>query len=383
MKNYLCLLLALCLVLGSLTGCLPTSQPTESPSGTPENGSSQSSQQGSTHGQQSGSPTISVPEDYFDLLCENCNMDFYLRSGGAQFVVFWLISAKDLQKQSLTLSTDLGSQAEQTIPAPIAVISLPESVFLAYQGISWSELADNPKGDETLAQYRAAYQALGDDLPSLYCYMLMIPFKNLGISVSDDAPTLIKINTITATIDGHSKTYNVGLLQFRNEKAHTEGSYSALSQKSGGATGYNTDPSVNGEASLPEVRFVAKNDVVLQRIYAAGDTSIKVRNVSIKVTYESGETYNMRWDGVSPLEIDAGSTIELSVRTEAPNLSNTLSGNAACHFVLEYTDGDELRDTQFQLSWMVFTNPFDIYAKKTDNIDLLPYYLEYGAAANT
>lgn len=372
MKKFFTLWILLAMLEGLFTGCGEPGQTT---------GTTQPSDTGAA---QDNMPWIALEEGYFELLCENCSIDIYLQDSGARFIVMWLIADRDLTGETVSISTDLGTTFSFTLNAPSAEYPIPSSVYCSYQGISWAEVAANSEKElAALEQARLEHSGLGTDLPLLYGYHLTLPLDALlGLPPVEEWDDIefdfdkLNIHSVTVTIGDRSKTYDVGLMQFRNELSITPGN-GGLKLRGGMAAGYNTDPSTDGVAKLPEIRYYADVDLVLENIYVAGETGVQVQQVEMIITAESGASYNMKWDGVTPLEVDAGSTITMFPVVQAANMANTLSGNVVRHFVLQYHNGDGVYQSSFQMSWLIYTGAFDVYAGKVDGVDMLPYYLDY------
>lgn len=386
MKYFILWIMSLCIASCLLTGCTETPNDTTVDStGSSSIGNSESAPSNvqlteptqNTEGLLEELVIPSSQEKYFDLLCENCSMNFYLKNAGWQFVTFFVVYTEDLEGETLTITTNLGRTAEITITNYNDALPFTRAVFATYQGISWADVAaGDPTCQAQFQQYQGALDAIVDTLPKLKCYLLPISFKQLGIDTSDITSELTQITTITATMGEETKTYDVGEINFWNLNYRTKPG-GGLYIRGGEVAGLNMPPSATGAVSLPAVSFFAKEDVTLQKLEVFGSEDVAISDVRCTILTESGQTYNMTWDGNSPLEIDAGTELKIELELEDPAVANTLSANVMRYFLLSYMKGEEECQVGIQESYLVFSGRDDIYALKVDGIDMLSYYLDY------
>lgn len=372
MKKYLLLFAALCCMLGLLSGCAGqeqtdpsgTSAPSVVPSGTmPDD-------------VLDGIRLPTAVPDYFELLCENTHAAFYLRSSGMNFMEFRLFSAEDLEGQVMTLCSDLGQPFEMEIPRALSEPDMcPFYVFAAYQDLPWKELAENEEAfSQELERYELAYDRSVSGLPRLYTYPICCSFQQLGVEM-DAVTEALRLRTLSVTIGGQTKTYELADARFLPEKC--PGSYGGGLIITSFPGGVHADPSGEGSARIPKFRLEAKRDMVLQGLSFAGDDGSEVFQCILEVKPKTGGMYSFHWDGSSPVEIDEGSALTMEVSFRTPALAEALSGTSVHYLQIHYTVDGEEYVASTQTSFLLYGHAYDIYAEKVDGVDLLPYYLEY------
>lgn len=318
-----------------------------------------------------------VANGFFELLCENFSANIYLGSSGARFLEFWLISDSDLEGESLVLCTNIGSEVQIEIPkAASTPFDFPFYVFVAYQDFSWGDYAVNEDAfTAELEQYKRAYDLLKSSLPQLFAYRIQVSFKQLGIA-TDAISETIQVNSLTAAIGDQKKEYSITGLRFLPDACTTKYG-GGLSSQNLGMGGISINPSIDGYIELPKLKFTAKKDIVLENISFAGNESIDIIDCIVSIESKQGKKYTFTWDGSSPIDVDADSQLSLEVKLNHADLSNAIIGGSVDYMIVNYSDGETAYETAIQLYFSIFPAPHDIYAVKVDNIDMLPYYIDY------
>lgn len=385
MKKLICLLLCIG-ILVALTGCVnsvdSTSVPTD-PAVTQPTGNQ--NVQPTTGSQDSGSqpedkdyrmPTVDT--DYWELLCENCDITMYFDTTRETFLMFPLLSAQDLDGKMMSITTDLGVSAECEIIKENEATEFPFYTFLMYQDFDWSTLdTDAYARAQIEAPWQEIYKGIKKDLPSLYVYRMYFPLDWLGIDATASAPQQIK--SLAVTVEGRTQTYDLGNVRFLPGKLDANTSYTGgLSNKSGLCIScYSVDISENGMLELPHWDLEAKQDLVLQGIHVLDHEEITVLSCDLSITTPTGDTFNMRWDAETPIEVDAGSKIRLDLVLGDPFLAGTMEANILRYILVDYTNNDEAFSAVMYISCRVWTNSHDIYVTKLDSVDMRLYYFEY------
>lgn len=376
MKRNLSLILVVCMVMCLFSGC---------GGNTPENTTSDSVQ--ST----SGNPTQStdtidpavVPgkeKDYFELLCENCDMTVYLGNAYSRFVEFILVSTRKLDNKTVTICSDIGEPFEaELIAYSKSGEVLPFEVFLSYQGVSWDRYTSDPEAlKEVQAQYQEAYGIIAQETPSLYSYRVAISFNQLGIP-REGLSEAVQLQTITVTIDEQSKTYSIGNMQFLPDKLQ-EKTGGGLNPRTLAISSYPVQPSGEGTVTFSDLEYFAKNDITLQSLSYFGSPDNALLDCRLVITTAEGDSYNTSWDGCSPVEIDAGSSFLLTVSLNDPGVANKLVSNVLRNLMIDYTFDGEEYNVCLEIYCRIQGKPHDVYAWKIDGVDMLPYYVEYLSA---
>lgn len=376
MKRTLSLILAACMVLCLLSGC---------DSNTPENTTSGSAQSTTGNPTQSTGTTDSavVPgkeKDYFELLCENCDMTVYLGNANARFVEFVLVSTRKLDNKTVTICSDIGEPFEaELIALSKSSEVLPFAVFLSYQGVSWDKYASDPEAlKEVQAQYEEAYGTVAQKTPSLYSYKVPISFNQLGIP-QEELSEAVQLQTLTVTIEEQSKTYAVGNMQFLPDKMQ-EKTGGGLNPRTLAISSYPIQPSGEGAITFSDLEYFAKKDITLQSLSYFGSQDSTLLDCRLVITTAEGDSYNTSWDGCTPVEIDAGSSFLLTVSLNDTGIANKLVSNVLRHLIIDYTSDGEEYNTRLEIYCRIQAKPHDVYAWKIDGVDMLPYYVEYLSA---
>ena len=319
-----------------------------------------------------------VDPDYWELLCENCDYTMHFSGMHENFLMFPLISALDLEGKFVTVTTDYGVTAELEIFGAGTLNDFPFYTFLMYQEFDWSTLdADPYTRAQSEAPWLSAYQSVKSALPELFFYRVHLPFDMLGIHTNAAQPQ--QIRTLTVTLEGKTKTYALGNVRFLS--SGLEENTSSL----GGLTNvnglliseYSVDASENGTMKIPNWELKAKADLVLQGIHVADHPDVELLSCDLSITTPTGDSFKMRWDGKTPIEVDEGSKLRLDLVLADPFLAKALQANLLRYILLDYTNDGEAFSQVMYISCRVWTSPHDIYVMKLDGVDMWPYYAEY------
>lgn len=321
-------------------------------------------------------PTVDL--DYWELLCENCDYTMHFSGMRENFLMFPLISARDLEGKFVTVTTDYGVTAKFEIFGAGTLNDFPFDTFLMYQDFDWSTLDTDPyTRGQIEAPWMSAYQSVKSALPELFFYRLHLPFDMLGIHTNAAQPQ--QVRTLTVTLEGQTKTYELGNVRFLSGGLEENTSYlGGLTNVNGLLISeYSVDASENGAMKLPNWELEAKADLVLQGIHVADHPDVELLSCDLSITTPTGDTFNMRWDGKSPIEVDEGSKLRLDLVLADPFLANALQANLLRYILLDYTNDGGAFSQVMYISCRVWTSPHDIYVMKLDGVDMWPYYAEY------
>ncbi len=328
----------------------------------------------------------SIEADYFALLCENCDATEYFSKGGLT-QDFLLISAKDLAGQTVTICTDMGEPFEIRIVEDQMVRNetIPFHVFLAYQNLSWKEVArDETAFAEEIQTYRKQY-ALAAPETILYVYRLYMDPVQLGFYAinAEGKPTLkqtegrMAVSKMTVTLDGVTKEFPVKNLECI-ETDHKGDLSGPLEVKTRSISGVFLPPmKKNGAMELPEVKMVAKENLVLENISFLGEEDVRLLSCELQLTPPTGGKVTLAWDGVSPIEMDKGTELELLIQISDPAMENKLTGATTKFLVVDYSSGEENHTFSVRYGLGLFSDPYEVYASTMDGVDILSYYLDY------
>lgn len=380
MRKLFGVVLIMCITLSMIAGCAGE------PNGTTGSGQQSSSTVSASQGDLTDYRMPTADEDFFELVCDHTNVTMYICSFPRQeFWTFQLLSVRDLSGEVVTITSDLGGTYTWT---PVTgegeePVALSEVVFLGYQDFDWTSVeGDRNVLVQQMELVRPAFTAAKNATPQLYSYRVTVLLRDLGIDFgknSDDRAELPlqKIETLSVTVGEQTKTYTLDNFEFVADKLtqKKEGSVGLNSISGGAVSDYPAAPSADGTLSLPEMRYKATNDVVLQGCTVPG---AEVLACDIIIETPLGDKFKMSWDFNSPLEVDEGSVVTIeNLVIQDPALKQTLFVNTLRYLIMHYTcDGEECA-YNIPVSIRMRQDPFDIYAMKVDGVDMLPYYLEY------
>ncbi|MGI6362508.1 MAG: hypothetical protein ACOX21_01765 [Bacillota bacterium] len=83
------------------------------------------------------------------------------------------------------------------------------------------------------------------------------------------------------------------------------------------------------------------------------------------------------WDGNSPLKLNSGRDVELSITLENPFFAGELSGIFADTMLIIYEHNGTEYSEHITINYNVATNKYYIYAREQDGIDVQSYFDNY------
>lgn len=378
MKRYVSLLICLCTLLTLLSGCIVPENPTT------ESGDTNFTTDPTGESQPpipEGVKMPTVDEDYFVLLCRNCDITYHLNAGVmANWEMVYLLSAQNPAGKTLSIETNLGS-GEIILPEAEAdyIYTLPLSAFMTYQGVDWKALAADPETASEASNYwKGIYKQVESSLPTLYAACTEMTFEMLGIDTADPEE-LQKIEYIKVTFDGKTETYtDIGMFVTLAGGYGIPLGYQDWGSSSYASTGCPVDPSSEGILKTTYGWTVtAKKDVVLESLSIFDHEEIELVSCNLKISSPTSGMVEMEWDGASPLELDEGTKVEISATFRDPALAGKFESLVFRVFTLSYTCNGESKIMVYPVSFRINANPFDVYVKDVDGIDMMDYYRDY------
>lgn len=374
MQKYLSFLLCLCVLLALLAGCVVSKDPTDT---TKSENTEPTGETLPPIPEDLKMPT--VDEDYFEFLCRYCDISYRLDATRASDASFYLLSMQSLTGKTLTVETNLGGG--ETIFSEIDnnAYTVPLAVFMTYQGVDWKTLAANPEAAaETEEYWYDIYKQVKSDLPTLYVTQVSLPLEMLGIN-TENPTELQKIEYIAVTFDGKTKTYSdIGTFVALAGKYDVSQGSGKLFSNQVLSVGYLVDPSAEGLLNTPYGWAVtAKKDVVLESLSVLENEAIELVSCNLKISSPISGTVEMEWDGVSPLELDEGSKIKITATFRDSALAGRLEGVFTRVLAVNFTCDSESYSLLYPMYCRINANPFCIYAKDVDGIDMMDYYRDY------
>ncbi len=393
MKKGIAVVLSLLLAVCLLAGCV--GQPAASvPTGSSEPSNLSSPPEGSTGtGEPEGGWVFpSIDESYFDLLCEDVDVTYHIGGDIADYIMLFFVSAYPLDKEEeFQISTDQSVSAFKANDIGGDRFRCGREVVLSYQAFDWATYAklcteDSDAAIEMEQKYTGALEQADDAIPALYLYKVNISIPDLfskyrsvdGESREWKLPEgtdTVSVEELTVTYRGESKTYHPRNLSLTTKQVET--GYDVFLSCSIGPC---VDPSVTGEFSNMEgfpLKCRFDGDVTLTGVAFPEHPESQLVAARLKITPPDGRGFEMEWDGKTPVEVDAGSEVALTLNWTKPDLAGKLAGGALQYFSLLYEQDGEACAATGDVMYLVRPDAFAFYAQKYDGVDMTPYYRDF------
>ena len=291
--------------------------------------------------------------------------------------MFWLVAAQEPAGKTMTITTNTGHTSEVMVYQDGDPHPMEFSFFLMYQNFDWESLkTDIASQTSILKTWRAKYEKTLSEIPAMYCYRFYIPLRDLGIDETATEPQQLK--TLTVTLDGQTKTYDLGKVLFL--PGRVPGNYSlegGIEETSFMRAGYGSGFNKDGHLKVSGLKFIATKDVVLQGISFPGSEGVTVASCELVITTPFGDKFNMAWDANSPIEVDEGSEIQINLVIEDPVRANTLIANTIRYLSLDYTRDGVTYGDYIYMSCSVSVDPYFFYEWRMGGVDVWKYLFEY------
>ena len=227
-------------------------------------------------------------------------------------------------------------------------------------------------GDEMMAMtetHRAQYYALtAEALPHFYAYSVVIEIC-VGTDASFDR-IVLKAGDLTATVP-------VGTVTLRCEEPNWASDNPAIR---GGliATAYRSDSYYEDGYYLCFVpcSLAATTDLTLMRLRFI-EEGTTLRRAQLVLTDPDGMLTDLAWDGLTPIDLAAGTTIELQLGFYTDRLLRNGATVWATAVADCRVDGQKESVEVFSLELDWNRSPIEQWLEHTQGIDFEPYYREY------
>ena len=315
-------------------------------------------------------PTI--PEDYFEILCENTEICFNACSI-TNNVCFTVITTAQELADSVEISFDESIPFTYTIEMEPSPSELPYSVFAAYQGVSWEKIAelyqnkDYDAIDEMCLKSLDSFQEMDTSAVSpLYIGKLTIAFPRERISGR-------KLTKLVMKLGGRTKEYQIGEILFLSDELLPD--EEILSCDTLSCFDMNALPSEQGTFSVQELDYTATKSIVISDVLFYRDTA-ELTRVIMEKTDQDGNVTNFIWHGES-VGLSKGEHLSLSIEGNSNVLKATCVGSCSEYLIVQYSCEEKEYDSSVELFYRMRLNPYELYAVKEDHLAYLPYYYYY------
>ena len=145
MKKYVYLFLCMAFLV-ALAGCAETvaSTPTLNSQARPTISRSPTTSPDGTQSVERDYVVPTVDLDFWELLCENCDISMYFETTREGHLMFWLVAAQEPAGKTMTITTDTGHTSEVLVYQDGDPHPMEFSFFLMYQDFDWESLKTDP-----------------------------------------------------------------------------------------------------------------------------------------------------------------------------------------------------------------------------------------------
>lgn len=345
----------------------------------------------------------SYNSDFFYLETENCYVDL-----SADAIYFRLLSCKPLTKDDVSASLNIPDtyyDLSFSENASISLVAMEASknhsafthdIYKCYQGVDWKEYrrlydlseekrkeGDFDSSSEYFNQMKAlvepfdlGYEAIDlDKIPVIYQYGLY-----LEVNYENRPMENFKATELALTVNGKTQKYSLEDLIYSAKPGRSVPPVhpdNLLISNIQAIMQYLTLPSAKGSIDLFPVEIEIGEDLTLKRIEFLNHPEIRCANVSVTSTGEDSVPVEQAWDGNSPLKLNSGRDVELSITLENPFFAGELSGIFADTMLIIYEHNGTEYSEHITINYNVATNKYYIYAREQDGIDVQSYFDNY------
>jgi hypothetical protein len=291
----------------------------------------------------------SYNSDFFYLETDNCYVDL----SAEEAVYFRLLSCKPLTKDDVS--------ARLNIPNTYYDLSFSEN---ASTSLAWME---GSKYHSTITQdiskYLNAFEAIDlDKIPVIYQYGLY-----LEVNYENRPMENFKATELALTVNGKTQKYSLEDLIYSAKPGRSVPPVhpdNLLISNIQAIMQYLTLPSAKGSINLFRLCIEIGEDLTLKRIEFLNHPEIRCANVSVTSTGKDGWPVERAWDGNSPLKLNSGRDVELSITLENPLFAGELSGIFADTMLIIYEHNGAEYSEHITVNYNVATNKYLIYARE-------------------
>ena len=387
MKRGLTYLLAVIMVL--LSGCMV--QPGTEPSGSTADTASMPS---------TAAPTLGTSlQDYY-FLCPEFDLEYNLSDypwRTSDFFIIPIISRTPIDSEQVEVVLPLEHIRYQVFVGQAAPASnLDFYLYKCYENWDWAaavkaQRLEEKKTEELtkeeeafLQDYRKKNQEImeryfklsEDKLPgslsAFYCYTVLIKFNYSADTMQEETVSYMDISW-----PGVSFRQDCGTIRFYyGEKTDygtsSGGVYKRISAGGRGGAGV---PYGFNHGMMP-YHFIAQKDMVLEKFSFLNEQT-QLKRVIVKIQAKEGNL-EFKWDGQTPVPVDAGAEVDLWAVFTDPRLEPVVAAGRITARLDYSCDGEQgawVEDLDLERG--AVTNWYELAAIYFDGVDVPKYYREY------
>lgn len=256
----------------------------------------------------------------------------------------------------------------------------PFWLYQTYRGVDWNEVAalaeaaqgGDSKAAQELAKYEtlylADYEALSaEDIPQIYGYWVT---NNVTTVNYNTGSTAAQYQELPLTIGDKEVTVDIGILNVYSQGWDQYLDSDEVDEDIYVSRLADARPTYWGDGKVTMAPMVIAEEDYPQTLTALGLYGIEGEVLDIQVTFD-GKTQS--WDGTSPLEIPAETTVRLVVTLQTP--ANQTIGYCEDANIMVQRDINGLTQrlwyfASISQSW----NIYELYAMMVDGLDISAYY---------
>ena len=240
---------------------------------------------------------------------------------------------------------------------------------LVYAGDVLAGKYELKDGEEIEQRYLDFASLTEEDLPELYVYNVVIGLYNIT-----ELQETVVLDKLDVTIGSEVYEAKLGRVRLFSQKAFpTDATIANWDSKAGNYCKLYNDGifSVYGVLKIAEI----PEDITLTGLRFAEEAT-EILEITVIMNSE-GQYMEMKWDGVSPIYLYKGDSIEIDVIVKNEHAGKLLNF-VVCNTIVEYTNSaNELLCAVSTQVGSEGRNPYEYYAIIFDGLDMEPYYRNY------
>lgn len=391
------LILVLALSLGLFSGCeLPPEEtkPTET--------STQTEPSIPGYDVTSEEAFTAIDPDYFELICENCDVTVYAQEGGVRAITFTLLSAQPLGKYDVTIGSDQGvTKLVRLLDGKTQMqTAMPFHVFLCYKGFDWKAYAQQMQtapasAEQSLSSYKEEWERC--KFKRLFSYQVQVYVGNLFFDYKNEhnqwvfpqGQDTVAVGELTVTVKGQSKTYHPKCLRLTNAPLPEQSIKDLVRVFAGQA--FSVQPSAAGDFYYNALwlRHSQEWDVAIDGIDLPMPDDLTLGPCPYAIYTRSSITYRIRSGTLQETEFifPGNHDLKILLHWTDPEMAGTLGSTGLAYFTLYYYEviptasgeKSERRCLIQPIVYNIFGSAYEYYAWAQDGVDIMSYYRDYVA----
>lgn len=327
--------------------------------------------------------SLSIDPGWFLLCCENTNSEISFSASAGRFLQYSLITAFPIKNEN-----ELVIAFDQDVPF-VFYVEKDESyqtyapsemvAALTYSGKNWIELATKIQNCTSITEANQILDESGMNSAAkinpdreLYAYKLIIRFEPIA-GIKD-------LHNLTISINGQSKTYNIGKVHLTDEKPdgmpeiNTE--KDCISRYSFASSDVSVLPS--GVLTISNSLEGVTEDIIIKDIdFSSSD--VVLEKLEVEIEDANGNATTRLWTRDTVMKLDKGSNAMLIFTMNVKNASGHLMSNGQffVYILYETVEGESL-SIEWEINYRErIGSLLAYYISDVLELDLISYYTKF------